>query len=110
MKKEETNHSPGQRSTAAGRLLVQLTADGVITLGALAMVLEVPEQHLAECRDGKGRLDPSVQLKLATLAPGMSSHLRIPARRLHDQARAALQYEADGRDTRHASYPRERFR
>jgi len=108
--KKETNDSTGQRSTAAGRLLEQLTADGTITLGALAMVLEVPERHLAECRDGKGRLDPRVQLKLASLAPVMSSRLRSAARRLQGQARAALEYETDGAATRHTSYPREQFR
>jgi ParB-like chromosome segregation protein Spo0J len=105
-----TNESTGQRSTAAGRLLQELTADGAITLRALAMVLEVPERHLAECRDGNGRLDPKVQLKLANLAPVMSSRLRPAARRLHEQARAALQYESEGAAIRHTSYPREQFR
>lgn len=108
--KKEMNDSSGQRSTAAGRLLAQLTADGAITLRALAMVLGVPERRLAECRDGNGRLDPRVQLKLANLAPVMSSRLKVPARRLHEQARAALEYETNGADTRHASYPREQFR
>ena len=108
MRKE--NESPGQRSTAAGRLLEELTADGTITLRALAMVLEVSEQRLAECRDAKGRLEPSVQLKLANLAPLMAPKLRLSARRLYVQARAALEYETNGSETRHASYPREQFR
>ena len=108
--KRSTNESPGQRSTAAGRLLAQLTADGAITLRALSMVLEIPERRLTECRDGKGRLDPRVQLKLANIAPVMSSRLRAPARRLHEQARAALEFETEGEATRHASYPRARFR
>jgi hypothetical protein len=105
-----TNDSSGQRSTAAGRLLEQLTANGAITLRALSMVLEVPERRLAECRDARGRLDPRVQLKLADIAPVMSSRLRVPARRLHEQARAALEFEIHGDATRHASYPREQFR
>lgn len=109
MKKDE-NESPKQRSTAAGRLLEELTADGAITLRALAMVLEVSERRLAECRDGKGRLDPKAQVKLANLAPVMSPKLQRSARRLHAQARAAVEYEADGNTTRHASYPREQFR
>jgi hypothetical protein len=108
--KNNENQFSGQRSVAAGRLLEELTADGAITLGALALALQVPEGGLAECRDGKGRLDPSVQLKLATLAPMMSPRLQPAARRLHGQARAALEYEANGTDTRHASYPRSRFR
>jgi hypothetical protein len=105
---EKENH--GQRSVAAGRLLEELTADGAITLDALAKALEVSERGLAECRDGKGRLEPSVQLRLAMLAPTMSPRLQPAARRLHGQARAALEYEANGTDTRHASYPRARFR
>ena len=99
-----------QRSTVAGRLLEELTADGAITLRALAMVLEVPERRLLECRDGKGRLEPKVQLKLADFAPVMSPRLRLSARRLHVQARAALEYEAHGAETRHTSYPREQYR
>lgn len=108
--RRNANESHGQRSTAAGNLLKELTADGVVTLHALSVALEVPEPQLAECRDGKGRLAPRVQLRLAKLAPGMSSRLEAPARRLNAQARAALQYETDGADTRHASYPRAQFR
>lgn len=108
--KKRTNGSSGQRSATAGRLLEELTADGAVTLRALAMVLEVPERYLAECRDGNGRLDPSVQLKLASLAPVMSPKLQLPARRLYAQARAALEFESNGAATRHASYPREQFR
>jgi len=109
MKKHDDEFS-GQRSTAAGRLLEELTRDGTITLRALAMVLEVSEQRLAECRDGKGRLAPKIQLKLATIAPVMAPKLNLMARRLHAQARAALEYEANGAETRHTSYPREQFR
>ena len=109
MKKPDSELS-GQRSTGAGRLLEELTRDGTITLRALAMVLEVSERRLAECRDGKGRLDPKIQLKLASLAPVMAPKLKLTARRLHAQARAALEYEAEGAETRHASYPREQFR
>lgn len=100
----------GQRSTAAGRLLEELTRDGTVTLRALATVLEVSEQRLAECRDGKGRLDPKIQMNLASLAPAMAPRLTAMARRLHAQARAALEYEANGAETRHTSYPREQFR
>jgi hypothetical protein len=100
----------GQRSTAAGRLLEELTRDGTVTLRALANVLEVSEQRLAECRDGKGRLAPQIQLKLASLAPVMAPKLNPMARRLHAQARAAFEYEANGAETRHTSYPREQFR
>jgi len=107
--KRDPSEPQGQRSTAAGRLLAELTSDGAITLRALAMVLEVPERQLVECRDGRGRLDPTVQLRLANLAPVMSARLKQPARRLHEQARAALQFEAEGATTRHASYPREHF-
>jgi hypothetical protein len=110
MRKNENEPSSGQRSTAAGRLLEELTADGAVTLHALATALKVSEQRLTECRDGKGRLDPSVQLQLASLAPVMSPKLQVAARRLNAQAQAALEFEAHGADTRHASYPRERFR
>ena len=109
MKKHDSECS-GQRSTAAGRLLEELTRDGTITLRALAVVLEVSEGRLTECRDGKGRLDPKIQLKLASLAPTMAPQLKPMAHRLHAQARAAVEYEADGAETRHASYPREQFR
>lgn len=108
--RRNANECPGQRSIAAGRLLEELTADGAVTLSALAAALEVSEQRLAECRDGKGRLDPSVQLSLAQIAPTMSPRLRPAARRLSGQARAALEYELHGADKRHASYPRAQFR
>ncbi len=108
--RKNVNEPAGQRSTGAGRLLEELTRDGAITLRALAMVLEVPEKRLAECRDGRGRLDPRIQLKLADLAPIMAPKLALSARRLHVQARAAVEYEANGAETRHASYPREQFR
>jgi hypothetical protein len=108
--KKMTNEPSGQRSTAAGRLLQELTADGAIGLRTLSMVLDVSERRLTECRDGKGRLDPAVQLRLANVAPMMSSRLRLSARRLREQARAALEYETEGEAIRHASYPRQQFR
>src|SRR3954469_15551517 len=108
--KRDTNANRDQRSTAAAELLKELTDGRRITLGTLAILLDVSESQLAECRDGKGRLTPQIQLRLAHLAPSMSSRLRDTARRLEAQARAALRFEADGADTRHSSYPRQLFR
>jgi len=108
--KKHDNGSSGQRSNAAGRLLEELTRDGATTLCALAKVLEISEAHLTECRDGKGRLDPKIQLKLASLAPIIAPELKLMARRLHTQASAAVEYEANGAAMRHSSYPREQFR
>lgn len=96
--------------TTAGRLLAALSASDPTSLQLLSEQLDVRERRLIECRDGQTRLEPAIQLALAKLAATLSpAHARL-ARQLQEQAQAALEYEDNGRQVRHLTYPRTLFR
>jgi hypothetical protein len=96
--------------TTAGRLLAALTRVEGIDLARLAARTGIYETLLAECLNNDRRLSPTLQLRLAAMVEHIAPQHAALARRLFNQAEAAMYYERDGETTRHLTYPRSRFR
>jgi hypothetical protein len=97
------------RLTSAGQLLRLVTKDDAVDLPWLARRLKVPAGRLRACRDGRGSLEPEVQILLAAFILELSPEHSSLARRLHAQAQSALRVR-EGAVQSHAVYVGRRWR
>ena len=95
--------APRARLTTAGRLLAAIEERGTADLARLAWHLGVPQERLAECRDGVRPLDVEVQIRLATLVLTVAPEHGRLARQLEAQAQSALRVE-QGAVSSHRTY------
>lgn len=101
---EQTDDSARHSTGTAARLLQRLWADDPASIARIAEHSQVPLEDVQACRDGRTRLSPEKQMRIAaatvSIAPG---HTR-DAHRLYVQAQAELRF-ALGIVSSHASYP-----
>jgi hypothetical protein len=92
------------QNSRAAMLLDQLQESDGLSLDRLALLIGVPTGDLRDCIDRKSPLPWHVQVRLSRAIASRVPRLASRARRLEDQARAAMNMEG-GRTALHLTAP-----
>jgi hypothetical protein len=93
-----------QKNNRAAALLAALTDDDRLSLERLAIIAGVNLPDLRGCRAGEGALAPEAQIRVARAIANRVPRLAVTARRLEEQATAALRMQG-GATSLHLTAP-----
>ena len=82
-----------RKNNRAAMLLAALDQSDRLSLDRLALLAGTTAAKLRACRDGEHSLPPDTQVRLARVVIGRVPRLALSARRLEEQAIAALQMQ-----------------
>ena len=93
-----------QNNSRAAALLAELCEEDGLSFERLALLTGATADDLRDCRDHKQALPPVAQARLARTIATRVPRLLLKARRLEDQATAAISLE-NGTTARHLTAP-----